>query len=134
MSRAVCCFVIYCLACATGVLPALGSDQFDWNTNQNRVSVDVRAEQLNKLLQKIADATGWKVYVEPQTAHNVSVKFKDLPPGDALHLLLGDVNFALVPATNSRSRLFVFRTSREHATQAIEPSKSTSHPASKAIS
>lgn len=133
MSRGLCCLVVYCVACLAGVVPAMGSDQFDWNTNRNTVTVDVRAEQLNKLLQKIADATGWKVYVEPQTAHDVSVKFKDLPPGDALHLLLGDLNFALVPATNSSPRLFVFRTSQQHATQAIAPSKSASHPASKVI-
>ena len=36
---------------------------------------------------------------------NASAKFKDLPSGDALHMLLGDLNFALVPQTNARRAL-----------------------------
>src|SRR5205823_11766232 len=53
------------------------------------------------------------------TTHIVSAKFKDLPPGEALRLLLGDLNFALVPETNASPRLFVFRTSRQNATQLV---------------
>ena len=133
MSRLSFRLVVWCLTWLTCVLPALGSDQFNWNTNRNRVTVDVRSEQLTSVLEKIAEATGWHVFVEPETIHNVSAKFKDLQPGDALHLLLGDVNFALVPGTNSNSRLFVFRTSKAHATQAIQPSKAAGHGGSKVI-
>lgn len=113
--------------CLLGILayPSSGdaSDTFNWNTNRDRVSADLKTAALPDLLEKIADATGWQVFVEPETAHIVSAKFTDLAPGDALHLLLGDVNFALLPGTNATSRLFVFRTSQEHATQAIEPAK-----------
>jgi len=99
------------------------SDTFNWNTNRNRVSADIKADDLRELLEKIASATGWQVFLEPETAHKVSAKFRDLAPGDALHLLLGDINFALLPGTNPAARLFVFRTSQERATQAIEPAK-----------
>src|SRR5579864_5606284 len=108
-------------ACAG--LPASASDTFNWNTNRNRVTADLKSTSLRDLLEQIASATGWQVFVEPETAHNVSAKFRDLAPGDALHLLLGDVNFALLPGTNAVSRLFVFRTSQELATQAVEPAK-----------
>jgi hypothetical protein len=133
MSKGLCRLVVGCVASLSFILPVRGADQFEWNTNRNRVTVDIRSEQLLRVLEKIADATGWRVFVEPQTIHNVSVKFSDLPPGEALRLLLGEVNYALVPQTNSSSRLFVFRTSRQRATQAIEPSKSASRTASKVI-
>jgi len=60
-------------------------------------------------------------FLEPQTIHHVSAKFKDLPPNEALRLLLGQVNFAVVPASSSKSSpsLYVFRTSKQSATQAI---------------
>jgi ribosomal protein L18 len=61
--------------------------------------------------------------VEPDTARTVSAKFKELPPGEALRLLLGDLNYALVPETNGVPRLYVFRTNRRNATQVIDPAK-----------
>jgi hypothetical protein len=133
MTRGLCRLLVSILACLSFAPTLRAAGQFNWSTNQNRVSVDIRDEQLLEVLEKIADATGWKIFVEPQTIRNVSVKFKELPPGDALRLLLGDINFALVPQTNSSSRLFVFRTSQERATQVIEPVKSVLRPASKEI-
>lgn len=115
---------VVCLGCAWTHPRALhAGDVFNWNTNRSRVTADIKSGDLPDLLEKVATATGWQVFVEPETAHSVSAKFTDLLPGDALHLLLGDVNFALVPGTNGTERLFVFRTSREHATRVIEPAK-----------
>src|SRR6516165_245414 len=77
------------------LVSARAADSLNWNTNQARVSADIQGGQLLKVLQQIATATRWQVFVEPETFHTVSAKFKDLPPGEALHLLLGDVSFAL---------------------------------------
>jgi hypothetical protein len=109
------------------------ADTLNWNTNKNRVTADIQSSELTDLLERIAGATGWRVFLEPGTTHQVSAKFSELAPGDALHLLLGDVNFALVPETNSRPRLFVFRTSQRHATQSIQPSRLRNHAQSKVI-
>jgi hypothetical protein len=98
--------------------------QLDWSITQNRVSADIKSQDLQKLLEQIATATGWEVYLERGTTRETSAKFKDLPPGDALRLLLGNLNFALVPQTNAGSRLYVFRTSRGNATQLIRPAPS----------
>jgi hypothetical protein len=62
------------------------------------------------VLEKIAVAAGWHVYVEPGLERNVSAKFNGLPSGDALEMLLGNLSFALVPQTNAPARLYVFRT------------------------
>jgi hypothetical protein len=97
------------------------ADTFLWNTNRQEVTADIRSQNLLTVLRQVAAATGWHVYVEPDALHPVSAKFQKLPPGQALRLLVGDINFALVPSTNSRSRLYVFRTDRGKATQLVEP-------------
>ena len=78
------CSVLFCFQ--NGSLFA--TDSFNWNTNQNRVSADIKSSDLLSLLEQIADATRWRVFVEPETLHKVSAKFENLPPGEALRLLL----------------------------------------------
>ena len=102
--------------------PARATDTLNWETNRNRVSADIKAGRLVPLLEQIAGVTGWQVFVEPDTTRTVSAKFSSLPPGEALHLLLGDLNFALVPGTNTSPRLFVFRTAMANSTQLVRPS------------
>jgi hypothetical protein len=106
--------------------PAFAGETFNWNTNQNLVTVDIHSRTLPRLLEEIASTTGWQVFLEPGTTHNTSAKFRELPPGEALHLLLGDLNFALVPQTNASPRLFVFRTGLGNATKRIRPASETS--------
>src|SRR6516164_6382612 len=94
-----------CILFALGhPLAGHSADTFNWNTNQNRVTADIKSSGLFNVLERIAQNTGWQVFVEPETLHTVSAKFNNLPPGEALHLLLGDVNFALLPGTNGVSR------------------------------
>src|SRR4051812_5430343 len=111
------------------------ANTLNWNTNQNRVTADIKGTELLPVLEHIASVTGWHVFIEQGTIHNpVSAKFKDLPTGQALHLLLGDVNFALVPELNTRSKLYVFRTSQDRATQVVQAGKLLSNaPPSKVI-
>src|ERR1043166_8269670 len=99
------------------------ADTFNWNTNQNRVTADVQSGNLSTVLGKIIAATGWQIYIEPGTTYTVSAKFRNLPAGEALRLLLGDLNFALVPETNGPSKLFVFRTIRQNATELVRGPK-----------
>jgi hypothetical protein len=90
-----------------------------WRTATDQVSADVRGEPLWPLLEDIAHKTGWHIFVEPGAAHDASAKFTDLPSGDALKMLLGDLNFALVPQTNGPSLLYVFTTRMENATRPV---------------
>src|SRR5882762_9717821 len=109
-----------------------GSDQLVWQANQ--VAAEISSWDLHKLLENLAEASGWQIYVEPETKHVVSTKFKDRSQGEALRLLLGDLSFALLPSqTNGPARLFVFRTSLQEATQLIKvpqkrPSEKTGKP------
>jgi hypothetical protein len=83
------------------------------------VSADIKNEQLWPLLQDIAHKTGWRIFVEPGSVRTISVKFSKLAVGEALHQLLGDLNFALVPQTNAPAQLYVFKTTMQNATRAV---------------
>ena len=113
--------LITCFLCLAGSVRA--ADSLAWNTNSSRVTADVQSWDLVSLLENIASATGWEIYVEPRTRHQASVKFKERPPGDALRMLLGNLSYALLPQTNAPSKLYVFRNSRNDATQLVRARK-----------
>ena len=87
------------------------------------MDADIRGEPLLPLLEDIAHQTGWHIFVEPGTSRNTSTKFSDLPPADALRMLLGNLNFAFIPQTNGADFLYVFTTSRANATQPVRVEK-----------
>lgn len=95
----------------------------EWNKQQGRVTADIESSELLTVLERIATATGWQVFVEPETQRRVSAKFKNVTPGEALQLLFGELNYALIPGTNSVPRLFVFRTNRQNATEMVRAPK-----------
>jgi thermitase len=114
--------------------PARAADTLNWETKRDRVSADIKSGKLMPLLEQIASVTGWQVFVEPDTVCTISAKFNNLPPGEALHLLLGDLNFALVPQTNAGPKLVVFRTLMKNATQLVHAlNAADSHSSGKAI-
>jgi hypothetical protein len=112
--------ILFCLLLAFSLSAnAANTNSLVWHTVTDRVSADVHGELLWPLLEDIAQQTGWHIFVEPDTERNASVKFKDLPSGEALKMLLGDLNFALVPKTNAPSQLYVFRTTMQNATRPV---------------
>jgi hypothetical protein len=117
------CIVALALALSAGTT-GFAANTLNWQTNG--VSADVKGGRLIPVLEKVASATGWQVYVEPDTTNQtISAKFAKLAPGEALRLLLGDLNFALVPQTNTSPKLFVFRTSQRNATHRVASLKLT---------
>jgi hypothetical protein len=102
-------------------LTAKAADTFVWQSDQDKVEAQIEGWDLTKVLREIAFSTGWHIYLESDTQRKVSVKFKNLPPGEALRRLLNDLNFALLPQADGPSKLFVYRTSLAEATQLIAP-------------
>lgn len=115
--------VVICLLFAAFCLGAGAAETnaIVWHRATDHVDADVRGMALWPLLEQIAKQAAWHVFVEPDTTHTSSAKFKDLPSGDALKMLLGDLNFALVPQSNAIPRLYVFRTAIKNATQPVLP-------------
>jgi thermitase len=114
---------IFCLCLALVSGAGAQTNSLVWNKAAGRVDADLHGEALWPLLEDIAHQTGWHIFVEPGASRNASTKFKDLPPDDALRMLLGDLNFAIVPQTNGPDFLYVFTTSRENATQPVRPAE-----------
>jgi hypothetical protein len=115
-------FICLMLAFSPGA-GAADTNSIVWQTASDRVTADVHSEPLWPLLEDIAHQTGWHIFVEPDTDRNTSTKFKKLPSSDALKMLLGDLNFALVPQTNASTRLYVFRTVMQNATKPVVVAK-----------
>ena len=107
------------LVCAPVFARAAQTNSLSWNAAADRVSADVHKEPLFPLLEDIAHQTGWHIFVEPEAARTVDVKFSSLPTGEALKKLLGDLNFAFVPQTNAAPQLYVFITQQGRATRPI---------------
>jgi len=102
-----------------GIVSAAQESTITWNSTTDRVSADVRKQPLFSVLEIVAHQTGWHIFVEPEAARSVDVKFSKLPSGEALKKLLGSLNFAFVPQTNEASQLYVFVTQQGNATRAI---------------
>jgi hypothetical protein len=105
---------------------ATAADSLVWNNAQKRVDAEINDWSLEHVLEQIAGATGWQVFVEPDTQKTVSLKFHNLAVDEAMGKLLGGMNFALLPQTNASSKLFVFSKSIDEATLRVKPAENAS--------
>lgn len=112
---------------------AANTNTIVWDKEKGQVTADVRDWELLGLLEEVAGQTGWHVYVEPDDSFRASVKFKDLPAGQALRRLLGNMNFAMMPQTNGPQRLYVFRTEMNNATKQVRNANARSVPKAKRV-
>jgi hypothetical protein len=101
--------------------PAARTNVLDWRVGQDKVTADITGWDVRTLLEHVASATGWHIFVEPGTKYTVSAKFKDRAPGEALRLLIPPLTAVLLPGSNAPTRLLVYRTSVQEATQRIAP-------------
>ncbi len=103
------------------VAASWAADTLKWDAARDRVEATIETWTVPQLLQHVAAATGWEIYVDPEITNRIPTKFSGQQPGDALRRLLGDYSYALAPETNSPSKFFVFRHSRDQATRAVQP-------------
>lgn len=104
-----------------GPANSLAADTLKWDAARDRVDAIIESWTVPQLLQRVATATGWEIYLDPEITNRIPTKFTGKEQGEALRRLLGDYSYALVPETNSASKFFVFRNSRDQATQVIQP-------------
>jgi hypothetical protein len=110
---------------------ANAADSLNWRKDKDSVDADISSWSLVQTLEKIGEATGWEIYLEPGTKRDVSTKFKDRPRDKALDFLLGDLGRVLLPQSNGLpARLLVFRSTQKSATQRVSKRKDdpTRHP------
>ncbi|MDX1953837.1 MAG: S8 family serine peptidase [Verrucomicrobiota bacterium] len=98
-----------------------------WHPVQNKLDAAISDLSVNEALSRLASATRWKIYVQPGLQKQVNVKFQGVSSGEGLRLLLGSLNYALLPGPNGTKKLFIFDRTADQATQFIkstlEPSK-----------
>ncbi|HEX7652176.1 MAG TPA: S8 family serine peptidase [Verrucomicrobiae bacterium] len=102
-----------------------------WDTAQGLLTADIHQQPLFAVLEIMAKQSGWHIFVEPDAARTVDVKFADLPVNAALRKIVGDLNLSYIPKTNGLPELYIFRTTQSHATQAIglAPAKTATNAA-----
>ena len=113
------CFQLLITVIFLMVAVSRAASSVTWDVARDRVTADVQKQPLFQTLEDIAHQTGWHIFVEPEAARVVDVKFKNVSGGEALRKLLGNLNFAFVPMTNQASQLYVFMTAQGNATRAL---------------
>ena len=99
---------------------ARAGDYVNWR--KSSVDADVLTWDTMHVLERVAEATGWQIYIEPGAQKKFSTKFKERAPDKALDLLLGNLGRVLLPGTNGGPpRLLVFKNKERDATQLVRP-------------
>jgi thermitase len=121
------CWIAWAVAqfvCAGADLELPANDVFlGFNSKERKFTAAIDSAPLKRVMARIGAATGWRVYIDPAAQHIVSAQFTNRSSGDALRLLLGGLNFALVPQKEGPSKLLVFQNNAREATELIEPPK-----------
>jgi hypothetical protein len=90
-----------------------------YDSKTQQVSVAAAGQPLLEVLEQLARATGWHIFLEPGANPVIETEFENVAVGRALEFLVGRMNYALVPQQDGPTKLYVFRTSREQATLAV---------------
>ena len=98
---------------------SLAADGVRWHADQKTLDVDLHEAPLIPTLEQLATQTGWHIYLEPTPGKTFTTKFTGLARGQAMRILIGDMNYAFVPQADV-TKLFIFRTSRDAATYEIK--------------
>jgi len=106
---------------ATPARPATNDLSLTWRTQPDSVDARILRQPLSRVLPHLAKATGWQVFIEPGSDTLVSSAFRNQPSREALERILSHFNYALLPGTNHRPRLVIFRTSASAATEEVDP-------------
>jgi hypothetical protein len=109
-----------CVVAGTAWRVSAGDGRVAWRVERKELDASFEDSPLSRVLGSLAGATGWEVFVEAQTDRTVTTRFEKLSPAEALPRLLGDLNFSLQSSSNAPTRLYVYRTSRENATELIQ--------------
>jgi len=96
-----------------------------WRTQPDSVDARIMRQPLSRVLPHLAKATGWQVFIEPGSDTLVSSAFRNQPAREALGRILANFNYALIPGTNNRPRLMVFRTDASAATKEVDATEAS---------
>jgi len=99
--------------------PSTNETRLVWRTRPDSIDARIPRQPLSKVLPHLARVTGWQVFVEPGADLPVSTTFNNLPAREALDRIFSRFNYALLPGTNGKPRLIVYRTAASGATEEV---------------
>lgn len=126
--RTVLSIVTFLLLALTAVAGSL-----HWDSEKEVLDADLKDAPLISTLEDLAIQTGWHIFLEPTAGKTFSTTFTGLPKGQAMRILLGDLNYSFVPQADGPTKLFIFRTTLDAATLEIQPKASSVAPATKRV-
>lgn len=94
----------------------------------DKLDATIQDAPLRTVLRQLSTVTGWRIFVEPGLSRSVNAKFKNLPSHEALPLILGSLNYALVSDGKNGQRLLVFQKDQKAATEFVRPDLSKPIP------
>jgi hypothetical protein len=90
--------------------------EVSYDSKTAKLSVRAEGHRLLEVLGQVTAETGWQIFIEPEANPVLHTRFEDVGVGRGIELLVGGMNYALVPQRQGSTKLFVFRTSRDQAT------------------
>jgi hypothetical protein len=99
---------------------ARAEDALHWRADGEVLDANLNRAPLVGTLEWLATETGWHIYLEPESSRTITTKFTGLSRGEAVRVLIGDLNYAFVPQVNGPTKLFIFRTSLDAATLEVQ--------------
>ena len=93
-----------------------------------KLDATIQDASLRTVLRQLSTVTGWRIFIEPGLSRLVNAKFKNLPSHEALPLILGSLNYALVSDGKNGQRLLVFQKDQKAATEFVRPDLSKPIP------
>ena len=124
-------FHIFCLLTlvwALGAFNASAEETLCWHADKEVLDVDLTGAPLIPTLEQLAAETGWNIYLEPIPGKTFTTSFTGLARGEAMRILIGDMNYAFVPQSDGPTKLFIFKTSRDAANLEIKATPKTAAP------
>jgi hypothetical protein len=104
-----------------------------WDSEKEALDADLRNAPLIPTLEDLAIQTGWHIFLEPTAGKAFTTTFTGLPKGQAMRILLGDLNYSFIPQADGPTKLFIFRTTLDAATFEIQPKATSIAPATKRV-
>jgi hypothetical protein len=112
-------YAVFVMAGLIATGSSFSAQELHWR--KDKVDASINGWPLKRVLGRMAALSGWRIYIEPGLDASVSVQFRNASQADALKFLLGSFNYALVPDSKGKARLYVYKTSLGDATSVIDP-------------
>ena len=110
---------IFATVVVFGAEPVVEKEYVRFDKEKKTFEANLESLPVDKVLEKVALATGWDVFMDPGLTNQPNTKFNSLSQQEGLERMLRKINYAVFPETNGVPKLFVYRTKIHQAVRRI---------------